>query len=341
MAINQGARKLGRKRDPFDINQCALYKIGSKQRLASVLLVSLDDLIRISESTANYRTFKLEEEICPFTGKVRRERWVQDPKPQMRRIHERILKLLRGISPPHYTHAAVKRRSYRSNAIEHLNGERIATFDIKSFYSSTSASRTFSFFHDDLKCAPDVARLLTKITTFEGGLPTGSPLSPLLSLYSNKPLFDQLDELAKQHELLFTCYMDDITFSGNFIPTGFKRVVSSIVYVNGHRLSLSKTRVYRRNHSMHVTGVVIYRGRIQVPHSRFRKARAIVAAIDSEIRLAEKAALSRKLAGLLGEAAYLDTRYSAWAKRSYEDLKLVENLLKSEENSTTSSMTEN
>lgn len=53
------------------------------------------------------------------------------------------------------------------------------------------------------------------------------------------------------------------------------------------------------------------------------KARAVSAAIDAEKKASNKLPLIQKLAGLLGEAAFLDKRYSTWAKRSYNNLKVV------------------
>lgn len=308
----------------YSINQCALYKLGSKARLADVLGVPLEQLIDLSNRTNNYRTFLLPEEICPFTGKVRKERWVQEPKFELRRVHNRILKLLRPVEAPDYAHAAIKGRSYRSNAEAHKDAGRIATFDIRKFYPSTSESSVFNFLSSQLCCVPDVAQLLVKLICIDHGLPTGSPLSPLLSLYANKPMFDDLSHLASAHGLRFTCYVDDITFSGERLPTGLLAMVARLVAKNGHRLSEEKTRLFRRNQGKHVTGTVLRNGQVLVPHSRFKKARAIACAIAKETTIERKLSMSRQLAGLLGEAAFIDERYFAWAKRAYEELKLFE-----------------
>lgn len=308
----------------YGIDQCALYKLGSKSRLAKVLGMATEQLLALAEDKTNYRVFPLPQETCPFTGKVRKERLVQDPKSQLRRVHNRILRLLRPVSPPDYAHAAIRGRSYRSNAVVHKNGVRIATFDVRKFYPSTSRSSVYNFFADQLRCAPDVAALLEKLCCYDQGLPTGSPLSPLLSLYVNKPMFEELNNWAVSHGLLFTCYIDDLTFSGNSLPRGLPAAVKRIVTKNGHRLSDEKTRLFRRNQSKHITGTVLRNGQLLVPNSRFFKARAISSAIASENDLKEKLSLCRQLAGLLGEAAFLDERYASWARRAYEDLKATE-----------------
>lgn len=318
------------KRTLYAINQCALYKTGSKAKLAFRLGISLTRLLALASNESNYRVFLLREEICPFTKKVKKERLVQEPKAELRKVHERIQKLLKSVAPPDYAHAAIKGRSYSSNAIAHKDANCLATFDICKFYPSTSKSHIYNFFNDQLQCAPDVAALLTALTCYKGqlptdraGLPTGSPLSPLLSLYANKPLFDKLNDLASSNGLKFTCYVDDLTFSGDALPLGLTHLVTKALEQQGHKLSVKKTRIFRRSQEKHVTGVVIFKNMIHVPHSRFWKARGITAAIKAEKNTDEKLQLAQKLAGLLGEASFLDSRYSGWAKSSYDYLKLI------------------
>ena len=307
----------------YPINQSALYKIGSKKRLAKILATSLDRILLLSTATDNYKIFCLPEEVCEFTKKTKKSRWVQEPKRPLRSIHERIQKLLKSIIYPDYSHAAVKGRSYRTNAETHKDATRVATFDLRKFYPSTSSSRVRDFWAEQMLCAPDVADLLAKLTCHEGCLPTGSPLSPLLSLYANRPMFDDLNDLANSHNLKFTCYIDDLTFSGPIIPIGLPRLVSNIVHRSGHTLSVEKTKIFRSDQRKHVTGVVVYGNSLHVPYSRFFKARAIQNAFDLEKNSIAKLALARKLSGLLGEAAYLDARYADLAKKSYVELKRI------------------
>lgn len=314
------------RRPTYELNQCALYKVGSKSRLAELLNTSVKQLLEL-EASPKYRVFPLEETVCPFTGKITKERWVQEPHGPQRTVHERIQTLLMRVTPPSYAHAAVKGRSYRTNAMAHISGDCVATFDITKFYPSTPEKSVFDFFAKRMGCAPDIAGLLTNLTCYkppgEGGrtgLPTGSPVSPILSVYANQPMFDALSQLASKFGLVFTCYVDDLTFSGPNVPVGLARMIKSIVERHGHKMSEGKTRFYARGEPKHVTGVVLKDGRLQVPFGRFLKARRIQMAINAEKDPAQKLVLSRKLAGLLGEAAFLDPRFTAWAQSSYSKL---------------------
>ena len=314
------------KKPLYPINQCALYKVGSKARLARILEVSVPALLAMAKSQ-NYKVFELDEKICPFTQKKTKARFVQEPLYGLKGIHDRLRVLLMRVAPPEYAHAAVKGRSYRSNAVAHVASENVATFDIRKFYPSTSETSVFRFFSEALMIAPDVAGLLATLTCYQSneigsksGLPTGSPVSPILSLYVNKSLFDSLDRLAREHGLIFTCYVDDVTFSGKRLPSGLVEMVKAVIERYGHKMAEDKTRIFSANQPKHITGIVIKDKAISVPYSRFKKARCIEDAISKETDLKLRSKLIQQLSGLLGEAAFLDRRYAGWARASYGNL---------------------
>ena len=268
----------------------------------------------------HYKLFTLDIPPCPFTGVKLKKRHVQEPKVGLKQIHKRLQVLLGRVTPPMYAHGAIEDRSYKSNAAAHAGYKRVATFDLADFYSKTSKARVFDFFRHEMLCEPDIAGLLSDLACFNDCLPTGSPLSPLMSIYANKQMFDKLDLLASQHGLTFTSYIDDITFSGASLPRGLPAIVEGIVMPYGHHLRVDKTAIFRRSQVKHVTGVVISGGVLAVPNSRFFKARKIGQALSLEPEIQKKLKLAQKLAGLLGEAAHIDPTYRLWAKSSYRDL---------------------
>lgn len=295
----------------YAINQCALYKLTSPNRLSLTLNTDLVDLEHLLKSEENYREFTLLEEINPFSHKVTKKRLVQTPGKQLRLVHERILKLLQRVEYPEYAHAGVKKRSYRSNAAAHEKSKVVATFDLTNYYGSVKSHHVHTFFLEQLRCDGDVAGMLTRLSTFRGCLPTGSPLSPLLALMTCKPMFDGLLSLAHKHGLIFTAYVDDLTFSGNVIPQSLEREVNSVVRRFGHVINKKKTRIFSEDQPKHVTGTVIIKNKISVPHARLLAARRLEAAINGEIDnygFTEKK-LMEKLAGLLNEASYLDSKF--------------------------------
>lgn len=305
----------------YPLNQCALYKIGSKRRLAEILHLDMGAISRLSKRNDNYRKFLLDPKLDPYTIKISGRRWVQEPKNELKKIHLRLFSLLRKTEVPNYMHSAVEGFSYRTNADAHKNYERVLTLDIRKFFPSTTLSRVFDFFHESLHCAPDVARILARLATCDGSLPTGSPLSPFLSYAANKPLFDKLSHLAEVKGAVFTCYVDDLTFSGPHVRRSLADEVETVVNAHGHIISTNKTRFFGAKATKHVTGLVIRNGKLCAPASRFRKARLISLAMRKTTVKKEKLKLVEKLSGLLGEAAYIDSRYNMWAQAVYKDLR--------------------
>ncbi|UST71423.1 reverse transcriptase family protein [Pseudomonas moraviensis] len=304
-------KKAKQEKKSYEISQSALYKTTSRSKLASILTVSIADIV---DSVGDYKRFEMTPKLDPFNvGKTPKKRWVQKPKGKLLVIHERILKLLRCVEVPEYMQFALKGTSYKKNAEAHLNGSMVATLDISDFFRSTTKSQVFNFFRDRLECPGDIAKLYAELVTCDDCIPTGSPLSPLLSYYSNKPLFDELCALAQKSNLNFTCYVDDLTFSGTHIARGFLWEVEKTVEKYGHVTAAKKTRLFGVEVPKHITGTVIANGVLKVPNARFRKIRLVKFALEgkrSSFGLS-KSQLEYKLGGLLGEAAYLDDDFKS------------------------------
>lgn len=327
MPASQNRPRKSKHRKGYPIDQCALYKVGSKKRLAQILEVDQKDLLRLSFDNGNFQVFTLDEKVCEFTGDKKKARLVQNPIQDLKDIQSRITKLLSRIESPAYCHGAKSGCSYRSNAKTHIDAQAVAVFDLEKFFPSTTSRQVFSFFQEDLLCAPDIAGLLTDLCTYGGALPTGAPSSPILAYWANRRLFETLEDRAKTLGLNFSVYIDDITFSGNSIPQSLSDQVDGIVKKHGHKLSENKTKIYGHNTIKHVTGVVIHEGTLRVPYKRFRKLRKMQQAFEATTNVELRALLAAKICGLLGEAAFLDSRFQSMAKDSIEQMKVAQSKL--------------
>lgn len=96
----------------------------------------------------------------------------------------------------------------------HVGNRVVRCLDIKTFFPNTPSRRVYWFYRSILGCSSDLAGLLTKLSTYQGHLPTGSPLSPILAFFTYHDVWGRIAELcaAKGHTL--TVYVDDITISG-------------------------------------------------------------------------------------------------------------------------------
>lgn len=315
--------KVKRKPDnQIPVNQCRLYKVTSPKRLADVLNLGMVDLLELLNCPNNYRFFDIPLSVNPFTGKARKKRSVQEPKPKLRRVHKRILLLLRRMSYPEYVQGAVKHRSYQTNAEVHKGSRETATFDISNFYGSTKYHLVHDFFLRVMSCPTDVAGKIANLTTCNGAMSTGSPLSPLLSFWVAKKMFDECHALAELHNLKFTCYVDDLTFSGNRIPRILKSKIKIIASRYGYKIADHKTRHFRFGQPAHITGVISLDKKLHVPFSRLMAVRKVTDAIEgnSDTFGFTKKELKNKLVGMVGEAATIDCRFEKWAIYTRNDV---------------------
>lgn len=306
----------------YALNQCVMFNTSSRARLAAILLKPLP---LIMGSIGSYSKFKKDPKPDPFSPKKpRKPRSVQKPKGELLHIHNRMLRLLKRVVVPDYMQAALAGTSYRKNAAMHVGGRCVATLDIRNFFVATNKSKVFNFFEMDLRCTGDIASIYSELVTCNNSLPTGSPLSPLMSFYANKRLFDELDMLARNSGYIFTCYIDDLTFSGNNISGSFLWDVERIVRRYGHEVAAGKTRLFKAGRPKHVTGVVLFDNEVSVPNSRYKKLRNINAALEGRASMHDfsEAELLNMKAGVLGEIAYLDPKKGFLARRAIDELKL-------------------
>lgn len=258
---NSSSRKKNGPR--YLCDQSPFYKLRSKSRLAYILKLSISEFkTHLQSSLLDYSEF----DITNPSGKVRH---IEVPKPRLFNIHKRIENLLNRIFPPHYLFCPVKRRSYVTNAKEHVTADEIAVLDIRSYYPSTRASRVYQFFLEEMQCQPDVAWVLTALCTFKGHLPTGSPLSPILSFLAHKKMWDRIEQMVKRSSCRLTVYIDDLTISGKKVPGNLIWGVKQEIKNTG--LQYHKEKFYKGKHPRKVTGVIIKDNELRLSNAKHLK----------------------------------------------------------------------
>lgn len=283
------------KQPRIPIDRCHLYGIRSPHALAKRLGWELNKL----DSLAAYGGYRVYNHKT--TG-----REIQEPGAALQSLHRQLHRYLARIEVPTYLHSAVKGRSYLSNARAHVGDGKLLKIDIAKFYQSVPQHKVMHFFRDVLACAPDVAGLLANLICYRGVLATGSSISPIISYYAYKAMFDGLAGLAAQHGLVMTCYVDDITMSGPGASRAVLHEARSAIFKAG--LRAHKDRSFTADTVKIVTGVVVGPEGIALPFSRWLKinqaTREIAACGDD----AEKLRLYPKLVSRLYEAAQIDSR---------------------------------
>lgn len=212
-------------------------------------------------------------------------RLIEAPREDLKAIQRRIADLLQRTSPPDFLFSPVKRRSYVDNALAHLGAREVRLLDVNDYFGSCRAKSVYRFFEHHLRCSPDVAYMLTGLTTRDGRLPQGSPCSPILSFYSCYEMWLAVADLVRAAGCRITIYVDDVTISGETVPETLIWAVKQVLRKHGLTHSRSKERRHI-NRAAEITGIIVGRGTACVPHRHYRKlldARtAIVGASDDK-----------------------------------------------------------
>lgn len=283
------------KQPRIPIDRCHLYGIRSPHALAKRLGWELNKL----DSLAAYGGYRVYNHKT--TG-----REIQEPGAALQSLHRQLHRYLARIEVPSYLHSAVKGRSYLSNARAHVGDGKLLKIDIAKFYQSVPQHKVMHFFRDVLACAPDVAGLLANLICYRGVLATGSSISPIISYYAYKAMFDGLAGLAAHHGLVMTCYVDDITMSGPGASRAVLHEARSAIFKAG--LRAHKDRSFTGDTVKIVTGVVVGPEGIALPFSRWQKINQATREIAACGDAAEMLRLYPKLVSRLYEAAQIDPR---------------------------------
>lgn len=297
---------------PYPLDQSPLYCLQSRRRLAAeVLGLPLPKLESLVTRTDNYR------QCIRVTGG--KQRIVHVPQPLLCALHRRLAVLLNRMATPSYLQSGQRRPSHLTNAREHANASNIAKFDIRHFYPSITKDRVWHFFADRMLCSGDVASLLARLLTHQGSTPIGSPVSQVLAFHVVRPLLDELHNLARQNGLRFTCYVDDLTFSGTGASQEF--VVAASNLVRRYGFTPHADHCYGPSEDKLVTGVLLTTSGLRVPPAQLQSIdtarRRLAQSADDAGRLPSLASLI----GHLAAAVSIDTCFQTELRQRCVELR--------------------
>lgn len=250
-------------RKSYALDQCALYRCGSKRRLFDLLQTSASKYSELRSALNLYRQIVKKK-------KSGEPRIVYAPRYDLKRIQRRISELLMRVDAPEYLMSPVRGRSNIDNAHTHRDALSYRLMDVADFYPSCRASKVAWFFGKVLRCPQDVVAVLVWLTTHEGKLPQGSPASPILAFLAYREMWDEIDRIAVEACNKLTVYVDDITVSGESVKGETVWAIKKELHKHGHRTKAAKeeSRLFT---PVIVTGVVLRRGVLLLPNAQHYK----------------------------------------------------------------------
>ncbi len=254
--------------------------------------LSLSELRRLAESGDKYREFDLDSDI----GKVRH---IEDPCHALKVVQAKLAQLLGRIAPPDYLHCPVRGRSYVSNAARHMGNRVVRSLDIKKYFPNTPSRRVYWFYKNVLCCPKDISGLLTALTTYNGHLPTGSPLSPVAAFFAHYDIWQEIGAYCAENSLTLSVYVDDCTVSGARVSGQHMWAIKQIIHRAGLRYHKEKAYFDR---PAEVTGVIVRGRTLQAPNRQLRKLKA---ARDDLQKNPERDDLRSRALGLAGQVGQI------------------------------------
>ena len=263
-------------------NSTNLYGLQSQKYLAY--------LLRIRNKNFFKQSYVLTC-ISPYIDNSGKPRLIEAPSDSLKKIQQRIKIELNKIAVPYNVFSGVPGRSSIQNAEIHKNNKFIFKIDLSAFFPHITRQSEYLFFKDTLKESPDVAEIITNLTTVDlslckmkdplsvnsfiekkkikttNHLISGSPCSQILSYLVNQQMFGELQQYSNKNNITMSIYVDDITFSSNNnISYENKRNIYKIISKYFYPVSRHKIKSYSANYPKEITGSIIAQNTLKVPN---------------------------------------------------------------------------
>lgn len=243
------------------MNSSQQLKIYKLEHLAFLLQISLNDLKDISSNISKYY-YQIEKTKLDKNGK-QKVRIITPSTEKLKQIQKKIhQKILIKIPLPQNITGAVKGSDNIKNAKYHQGNKYKFATDLKSFFPSVSHHHVIKTL---LKhgCSKQVASLITKLTTYKGELPQGAPTSSTLANLVFLPTDFKLINFCKEHDIKYTRYVDDLSFSAK---KDFKEKSLEILnIIKEDQFKISHKKTFYTSGVAEFTGIQVKNNTINVP----------------------------------------------------------------------------
>jgi len=187
----------------------------------------------------------------------------------MKTVQKRIhVQLLKTIKLPDYAFGGVAKRDNILNAKMHQGNKFFFNTDLRNFYPGITHQQVFEMFVKR-NFSPTASRILTKLTTYKGMLPQGTPTSPYLANLVFVSAGMELEELATKNGFTFTTFVDDITISSKTDFKPFVKDILAIITSKGFKISHNKT--FYQTKQPKVTNVIVNNNNIRLSEAYKKK----------------------------------------------------------------------
>ncbi|KAA9039512.1 RNA-directed DNA polymerase [Ginsengibacter hankyongi] len=190
-----------------------------------------------------------------------RLRHLMPPVHSLKIIQGKIRDHLQRIELPDCMYGSVQGKNNIINALQHVDNIFFLKIDLKKYFTNISNKQVHRVLLEN-KFSWEVARIITKLTTYQCSLPQGAPSSPAIANLTFSATARNLQEFVKGRGITFTIFLDDIVFSSK---KDFKNLVPGILnMIRKNGFFPHNKKINYRKYNCDVTGLVVGSGKLKI-----------------------------------------------------------------------------
>ena len=230
-------------------------------------------------------------------------------------VQRRILEFLDGsFELPEYLHGGIRGRSPKTLAEKHRRSSTLMSLDLANYFPSVTRPKVEAYFRDYLGASPQVARMISRLTTREDEgrtfLPQGAPSSTVIANLVFSPAERRVCAACDARSLRYGRYIDDLVFSGDRVRE-LPRFVIGTIRGHGFGVNRKKTKMMSKGKARVVLGLNVG-AKLTPKHAFQAECRRL---IQEGRGTSDVVRLHRIIAILRGKASYartLEGRFPHW-----------------------------
>ncbi|MBS6047532.1 MAG: RNA-directed DNA polymerase [Haemophilus haemolyticus] len=276
-------------------NLPVIFTLRHLSKITNTNYLVLRKTIMRRRELANYRMFSIKKRSGGW-------RYIHQVNKELFKVQQFInSEILQKIQPHPASFAFHSNGGIKRCALKHCGARWLFQYDLKDFFYTINEKNVYDIFHNQgyrSLLAFELARICTTtrlpkclqkyITSHAycvnykfydnhmlGILPQGAPTSPMLSNLATFKLDTLLTNLAKKHDLVYTRYADDITFSTYLDKRKEKfkihRDIIKTIIESGFIINNKKTRIAGPGARKIVLGLLVDGDRPRIPKETYKR----------------------------------------------------------------------
>ncbi|MBA3870337.1 MAG: RNA-directed DNA polymerase [Anaerolineae bacterium] len=293
--------------------------------LAKLLSVDTNKLVNLADQADSF--YYLSERIEKPDGSFRDVYGVRD---ELKILQQQIVnKIYSNVRFPNYLYGSIKGTNHIMDAYVHAHAQLLVKMDISNFFPTLTSKNIFNIWKRFFNFSEPVAKILTKLTTFNNFLPQGAPTSPGLANLAFWDIESAIVDRLQRNGFTYTRFVDDVTVSSKSrtemhkLNTIFKSVFG-MFRSKGVKANRKKTNISTSGYRMAVHNLNINSGTPTISTKKRSQIRSAVRGCEKSYQDQKQSEDYKKLwESAIGRVNYLSQFHPTQAQALHKRLQAV------------------